>query len=178
MLCKCLRWMGEAGWGGCQPQPWRNDIVLTPHKWPRTPKSEPSWLGIKLCKADDVCQWAAYQCAQTLVCVWYGWGKQFEVAVSLHHDVMTSFRLHICHPDPQNLSRVLLVAITVYCCYSMPIDSIPIFLNALNMSNMDGGSRLRWLSASTTGLGLILGGPFFYARVTFETLVVFNFKVP
>jgi hypothetical protein len=27
-------------------------------------------------------------------------------------------------------------------------------------------------------LGLILGGALFYARVTFETLVVFNFKVP
>ncbi len=28
------------------------------------------------------------------------------------------------------------------------------------------------------GLGLILGGSLFYARVTFKTLVVFNFKVP
>ena len=28
------------------------------------------------------------------------------------------------------------------------------------------------------GLGLILGGSLFYARVTFETLVVFNLKVP
>ena len=27
-------------------------------------------------------------------------------------------------------------------------------------------------------LGLILGGALFYARVTFKTLVVFNFKVP
>ena len=27
-------------------------------------------------------------------------------------------------------------------------------------------------------LGLILGGTLFYARVTFETLVVFNFRVP
>ena len=69
------------------------------------------------------------------VYVWYGWGSQFEVDVSLRHDVMTSFRLHICHPDPQNLSHLVLVAITVYWCYSMPIDSIPIFLNALYMSN-------------------------------------------
>jgi hypothetical protein len=28
------------------------------------------------------------------------------------------------------------------------------------------------------GLGLILGGALFYTRVTFETLVVFNFKEP
>ncbi len=31
---------------------------------------------------------------------------------------------------------------------------------------------------SVSRLGLILGGALFYARVTFETLVVFNFKVP
>ncbi len=30
----------------------------------------------------------------------------------------------------------------------------------------------------SSGLGLILGGTLFYARVTFKTLVVFNFKVP
>jgi hypothetical protein len=23
-------WMGEAVWGGCQPQQWHNDIILTP----------------------------------------------------------------------------------------------------------------------------------------------------
>ncbi len=29
-----------------------------------------------------------------------------------------------------------------------------------------------------SGLGLILGGALFHTRVSFETLVVFNFKVP
>ena len=44
----CLIWMQEAVWGGCQPQPWCNDIILTPHKWPRTPRSEPSRVGINV----------------------------------------------------------------------------------------------------------------------------------
>jgi hypothetical protein len=31
----------------------------------------------------------------------------------LNPDIMTSFRLHNCHPEPQNLSHVVLLAITV-----------------------------------------------------------------
>ena len=27
----CWGWMQEAVWGICQPQPWRNDIIMTPH---------------------------------------------------------------------------------------------------------------------------------------------------
>ncbi len=34
----CVIWMWEAVWGGCQPQPWHNDIILTPQETPRTPK--------------------------------------------------------------------------------------------------------------------------------------------
>jgi hypothetical protein len=35
------------------------------HKWPRTPNlSQEGW--VKLCKADTICLWTAYQCAQTL----------------------------------------------------------------------------------------------------------------
>ena len=41
-----LIWMQEAVWGCCHPQQLNNDImqsyVLHKHKWPRTPKSEPS----------------------------------------------------------------------------------------------------------------------------------------
>ncbi len=36
----------------------------------------------------------------------------------------------------------------------------------------------RDLTGEFLQLGLILGGSLFYARVTFKTLVVFNFKVP
>ncbi len=29
-LCKCLIWVWEAVWGGCQPQTWHNRIIMTP----------------------------------------------------------------------------------------------------------------------------------------------------
>ncbi len=45
-LCICLIWMREAIWGGYQPQPLHNDIMLNPHKWPITPTSDPSSVGI------------------------------------------------------------------------------------------------------------------------------------
>jgi hypothetical protein len=35
-----------------------------------------------------------------------GWGKQFQVAVSLNNDVMTSFDSR-SDPEPQNLSLIL-----------------------------------------------------------------------
>ncbi len=36
---------GSSGWGGCQPQPWQNDIILTPQVT-QNPKISPSKLGI------------------------------------------------------------------------------------------------------------------------------------
>jgi hypothetical protein len=40
--------------------------------------------------------------------IYDGWVKQFEVAVSLNHDLMTSFD-STSDPEPQNLSLVLWV---------------------------------------------------------------------
>ncbi len=37
--------------------------------------------------------WTAYQCVETLCMYLIGWGKGFEVAVSLNPYVMASFRL-------------------------------------------------------------------------------------
>ncbi len=34
--------------------------------------------------------------------VFNGWGKQFEVAISLNHDLMTSFWLHKLHRTPKS----------------------------------------------------------------------------
>jgi hypothetical protein len=43
----CLIWILEKVWIGCQPQPWHhNDNISTPHKWPTTPETEPSRVGI------------------------------------------------------------------------------------------------------------------------------------
>ncbi len=72
------------------------DIIASfwTHKWPRTPYSEPITVG-KLCKAA-----AVYANGQHIdvfkhcLYVEYGCGKQFEVAVSLNHDIVTSFWLH------------------------------------------------------------------------------------
>ena len=48
-LCICLMWIQEAVWGGCQPQPWLMTYFwLHLHKWPRTPKSEPSSVSITI----------------------------------------------------------------------------------------------------------------------------------
>ena len=35
--------------------------------------------------------------------------KQFEFAVSINHDVMTTFQLHISDSEPHNLSQVVWV---------------------------------------------------------------------
>ncbi len=32
-LCMYPVWIWEAVWGGCQPQPWHNHIILTPYIW-------------------------------------------------------------------------------------------------------------------------------------------------
>ena len=97
-LCIHLIWMWKVVWGGCQPQPWHNDIILTLQgglrwmweavvvvavslnhdvmtsfwflKWPSTPKSEPIKVGITVLGCWCMCSWTAYQCAQTL-CIWF-----------------------------------------------------------------------------------------------------------
>jgi hypothetical protein len=79
--CIFLIIMSEEVWVGCQPQPWGNDIILT--------------------------------------------------------------------PQVHNLSKTSGVGITVWCFWHMPIDSISMCLNTLYMINVEVGSSLRWLSAST-----------------------------
>jgi hypothetical protein len=91
------------------------------HKWPRTPKSEPSSVD---------------NCLRTLY-VLYGRWKQFVVAVSLNHDEMISFWLHKCPITPQ--TETISVDITILGYYHMPMDSISMCSNTLYMSNMDMG---------------------------------------
>jgi hypothetical protein len=73
-LCICLMWMWEAVWVGCQPEPWANDIILTPQVT-QNPKIRPKICG-------------------------YIYLRKFEVAVSINHNVMTSFWLH-SDPNPK-----------------------------------------------------------------------------
>ena len=89
-LCICLRWMWEAVCRGYQPQQWHNHIISTPHKWPRTPKSEQDDCVRLLLYADGQHINVLEHFGNVLV----GWGEQFELAVSLNHDIMTPFWLH------------------------------------------------------------------------------------
>ncbi len=42
----------------------------------------------------------------------YGCMKHFDVAVSLNHDTMTSFWIHISDPEPQTLAKLSIVDIS------------------------------------------------------------------
>jgi len=104
------------------PQQWCHGIISTPHTWPRTPKTEPS----KLDKCARLLLYAYGKHINVLkhfVYVKYGCRKQFEVAVSLNHDIiMMSFWLHKLPRTPHSApSRV---GITVQGCYCMLMDSI------------------------------------------------------
>jgi hypothetical protein len=64
--------MQEAVWVGCQPQPWHNDIILTPQVT-QNPKFWSNYCGyLCLCKSTTLWQWTAYQCAQAL-CICLRW---------------------------------------------------------------------------------------------------------
>ncbi len=86
----------------------------------------------------------------------YGCGKKFEVAVSLNHDVMTSFWLHRHKLPSTAKSELSKVCITVSGCCCMPIDSISMCSNILCMSNADEGSSLRWLLPQQWHYAIIL----------------------
>ena len=69
------------------------------------------------------------------------------MAVSLNHDTMTSFWLNKWARTPKSDPSSVGITVWDYC--HMPMDSISMCLSTLYMSNMDAGSSLRWLSAST-----------------------------
>jgi hypothetical protein len=72
------------------------------------------------------------------------------VAVSLNHDVMTSFWLHKWPRTPKYDPSSVGITVWGYCCINM--GSISMCLNTLYMSSVDVGSSLRRLSASTMTL--------------------------
>ncbi len=143
-LCICIIWMQGAVQVGYQPQPWHNDIILTP--W--VTQNHKVWA-----------KKGGYNCLRLLpyehgqhiyvlkhfIYVWCGCRKQFQLAVSLNHDVMTSFWLHKWPRTPK--SDTSSVGIPVWGCFCMPQNSISICSSTLHMSNMDAGSSLRWLCA-------------------------------
>ncbi len=138
--------MWEAVWGGCQPQPWHNHIILTS----QVTQSPKIWAKSGGNNCVRLILYAYEQHINVLkhfVYVWYGGGKQFEVAISLNHDIMTSIRLHKWPKTPK--SEPSRVGLTVIGCYHMPMDSISMCSNTLYVSNKDARISLRLLSATT-----------------------------
>ncbi len=70
------------------------------------------------------------------------------MAVSLNHDIMISFLLNKWARTPTSDPSSVGITVWGYC--HIPMDSISMCSNALYVSNnIDVGSSLRWLSAST-----------------------------
>ncbi len=111
----------EADWVGCQPQPWCNDIMLTPQV-NQNPK-----IWAKKCGYDSLrlLPYAHGQHIYMLKHVVYikcGCRMQFYLAVSLKHDLMTSFWLHKWPRTPNSDPTIEGITIWGYC--HMPMDSI------------------------------------------------------
>ena len=91
-LCIHLIWMKEAVWGGCQSQSGRTDNILTPQVT-QSPR------GYNCVRLLSYAHGQHINMLKHFVCFKYRCKKQFEVAISLNHDLLTSFWLHkLPHP--------------------------------------------------------------------------------
>ncbi len=143
-----MMWTQEAVWVGChcQPQPWRNDIILTS----QVTQNHILWAkygGYNCYKLQPYAHGQHINVLKHFVHVKCACGKQFELAVSLNHDVMTSCWLHKLPRTPKYEPSC--VGITVRGYSHMPMDSISMCSNTVYIYDVDTGSSLRWLSAST-----------------------------
>ena len=142
----CLVWMYEAVWGGYQPQPWCYGIILIPQV------TLISQIGGQLCWCNDIqvhlhALEKAYQWLTHCIYAWYRCMKWFEVDISFNHDIMPSSSLHMWTLTPK--SGANLAGVTVLGCTHMPLRHHTNGSNILYISNMDGWSGLRLISAST-----------------------------
>ncbi len=131
-------WMWEAVWDGRQPQPWHNDIILTP----QVTQNLKIWA--KKCGYNSL-RLLPYTHWQHMNVLKHR--KQFELSVSLNHDIMSSFWLHMWPSNPKPDPCSVSVTIWGYC--HMPMDSISMSSNTLYMYDVVAGSSLILPSAST-----------------------------
>ncbi len=127
--------MWEAVWGGFQPQPWRNDIILAP-RVSQNPKNWAKKCGYNSLRLLPYAHGQRINVLKCFVHVLCGFRKQFEVTVSLNHGVLTSCWLHTLSRTTTSDSSS--VGITVWGCCCMSMDSISMGSHTLYMSNMDG----------------------------------------
>ena len=95
-LCLCLSWMQEAVWDGCQPQPWLITSFWL-YKWPRTPKSDPSNVGIPIwgyCRSMPSTSISMCQNTLFMSVLYDGSTLRCMSTLTLNHNTMPSFCLH------------------------------------------------------------------------------------
>jgi hypothetical protein len=88
----CLMWMYEAVWSEYQPQPWcfcnifTPQVTLSPQIWGQL--GQCNGIRVQPCVLET-----AYQMLKHFVHVWWGYGKQSEVdiSLSLNRDIMAPF---------------------------------------------------------------------------------------
>ncbi len=119
------------------------------HKWPSTSKSDPSSVGIIYLRLMPYAHGQHINVLKHFVYVQCGCRKQFEVAVSLNYDIMTSFWLHKGPRTRTTKYEPSKVGITVRGYYHTPMDIIKMQSNTFYMYDLDMGSSSSWLSAST-----------------------------
>ncbi len=84
ILCICLKWMWQAVWGDCQPQPWHNLIVLT-QQVTQSPKIWAKQGGYNCVRLILYDHGQHINVLNHFVCVQCRDGKHFEVAVSINY---------------------------------------------------------------------------------------------
>ncbi len=144
VLCGCRKKLEEAA-------SLNNDIMPSfwLHKWPRTPKSDPSSVGITVWGYCHVTMDSILICSNTLHMSDVDAGSKLRWLSGSTATKITSFWLHkykwprTPKSDPSSMG----MTVRGYCHMSM--NSILMFSNTLYMSNVDAGSSLRLLSAST-----------------------------
>ena len=140
----------ETVWGGSQPQTWPNYIIFTHSTsdpgFTNLGSTWPVWTVTVLgCTQMPLRQHAN---GSNTLYVQYEFGKQYEVDLSLNHDVMTSFTIHKW-PDFPNLGQI--GQWDGMCARIWPWDSIPVARQTLCIWRMwiwDVGSGMRWISVS------------------------------
>ena len=127
------------------------------HKWPRTPKSEPSRVGITVWGCYLMPMKSISMCSNTLSLSKMNEGRSLRrLSVIVSASTMTLCNHFDSISDPTPKSEPSSVGITVwgYCLMPMNSSSMSMCSNTLDMSDVDvdGGSSLMWLAASTMRL--------------------------
>ncbi len=119
------------------------------HKWPRTPKSDPSNVGKIYLRLMPYAHGQHINVLKNFEYVWCGCRKHFEVAVSLNHGIMTSFWLNKWPRTTKYEPSKVGMTVWGYYLILIPMDSILMCSNTFYMYDLNARSSSSQLSAST-----------------------------